>query len=375
MKTTTVIRAALGVSLTLAGAPPAFGDGSGGAQAPGPPKVRTVSCLPTPELPCQPRTTLLRGRDLVARGNDLDAVTKVVFKGRRGRTDDTEVRVSRATTRVLVARVPKRARTGPLELRTRFGSRFTTRKVRVRASGAPTAPDIAPGSRFFYGSKRKPSYSFDVARPVEAQVELIEVTTGSLVRTWTISATPGTPTRVTWNGQDSRGAPSDPGRYQFRLAPQAREAAAGEPPAGSFAFADHLFPIRGRHNLGYSATNNFGGPRNHKGQDMFARCGTRLAAARGGRVQYAGYHSAAGNYAVIDGAGTGTDYVYMHMRETPLVRTGERVSTGQALGEVGDSGRATGCHLHFELWSGPGWYEGGRAFDPLPALRAWDAYS
>ncbi|MBA3263467.1 MAG: M23 family metallopeptidase [Thermoleophilaceae bacterium] len=62
---------------------------------------------------------------------------------------------------------------------------------------------------------------------------------------------------------------------------------------------------------------------------MFARCGTRLAAARGGRVEFAGYHSAAGNYVVIDGAGTGIDYVYMHMRETPLVQTGQRVFTGQ----------------------------------------------
>jgi murein DD-endopeptidase MepM/ murein hydrolase activator NlpD len=65
----------------------------------------------------------------------------------------------------------------------------------------------------------------------------------------------------------------------------------------------------------------------------------------------------------------------MHMREAPLVRTGQRVFTGQALGEVGESGRASGCHLHFEMWSAPGWYEGGRAFDPLPSLRAWDAYS
>ena len=43
----------------------------------------------------------------------------------------------------------------------------------------------------------------------------------------------------------------------------------------------------------------------------------------------------------------------------PLVRTGQRVFTGQALGEVGDTGRASGCHLHFELWSAPGWYQGG----------------
>ncbi len=374
MKTTTVIWPALGVALAI-GSPAALADPSGGAQAPGPPEVRTVSCLPAPELPCRPQTTLLRGRNLVARGSDLASVRTVVFQGRRGRTDDTSVRVSRATRRAVVARVPERARSGPLELRTRFGSRVTTRKVHVAAAAAPPPSDLAPGSRFFYGSQRRPSFSFDVARPVEARVDLVDVTGGSIVRTWTVAATPGTPARVDFNGLDARGAPVPPGRYEFRLAPEAREAAASDPPAVSFDYADHLFPIRGRHNLGYTATNDFGGPRNHKGQDMFASCGTRLAVARGGKVQYAGYHSAAGNYAVIDGAGTDRDYVYMHMREAPLVRTGQRVFTGQALGEVGESGRASGCHLHFEMWSAPGWYEGGRAFDPLPSLRAWDAYS
>jgi murein DD-endopeptidase MepM/ murein hydrolase activator NlpD len=108
---------------------------------------------------------------------------------------------------------------------------------------------------------------------------------------------------------------------------------------------------------------------------MFARCGTRIAATRGGRVQYAGYHSAAGYYAVIDGAETLIDYVYMHMLEPALVATGQRVYTGQKIGEVGETGRATGCHLHFELWSAPGWYEGGEAFDPLPSLRSWDSFS
>jgi len=77
---------------------------------------------------------------------------------------------------------------------------------------------------------------------------------------------------------------------------------------------------------------------------------------------------------VIDGKYTNFDYVYMHLRKMPLVKTGQRVFTGQKLGEVGDTGRATGCHLHFELWDG-GWYSGGRAVDPLPAARRWDRTS
>ena len=136
---------------------------------------------------------------------------------------------------------------------------------------------------------------------------------------------------------------------------------------------EQIFPIRGKHDLGQTATNNFGGGRNHRGQDMFARCGTPLAVAEGGVVREAKNDGAAGNFAVIRGDITGRDYVYMHMQQAALVRKGDRVSTGQALGKVGDTGRATGCHLHFEIWSAPGWYTGGSAMNPLPDVRAWDA--
>jgi murein DD-endopeptidase MepM/ murein hydrolase activator NlpD len=100
-----------------------------------------------------------------------------------------------------------------------------------------------------------------------------------------------------------------------------------------------------------------------------------MVAARGGRVQFKQYHAAAGNYIVIDGDRTEIDYVYMHLDQPSPFSPGDRVYTGQTIGAVGDTGNARGCHLHFELWDAPGWYDGGDPFDPLPSLQAWDSWS
>jgi murein DD-endopeptidase MepM/ murein hydrolase activator NlpD len=143
-------------------------------------------------------------------------------------------------------------------------------------------------------------------------------------------------------------------------------------PATVLTADDHVFPVAGKHDFG-SAGARFGSGRaghSHQGHDVFARCGTPMVAAHGGEVQTRKYHSAAGHYVVIDTA-DGTDYVYMHLAEASPFSPGDLVATGQRIGAVGDSGNARGCHLHFELWSAPGYYEGGRPFDPLPALRAW----
>jgi len=65
----------------------------------------------------------------------------------------------------------------------------------------------------------------------------------------------------------------------------------------------------------------------------------------------------------------------MHMQRPSPLAKGARVFTGQRIGNVGDTGDARGCHLHFEVWTGPGWYTGGAPVDPQPFLKAWDAYS
>jgi murein DD-endopeptidase MepM/ murein hydrolase activator NlpD len=136
-----------------------------------------------------------------------------------------------------------------------------------------------------------------------------------------------------------------------------------------------LFPIDGPHDLGRNPANRFGGGRGHDGQDMFADCGTPVRAAQAGRVVFAGYQGAAGNYIVIRSEASGEDQAYMHLLNTPRLAAGDRVEMGQRIASVGRTGRADGCHLHFELWTAPGWYRGGAAYDPLGKLRLWDSWS
>jgi murein DD-endopeptidase MepM/ murein hydrolase activator NlpD len=131
------------------------------------------------------------------------------------------------------------------------------------------------------------------------------------------------------------------------------------------------FPVVGPHDYG-TAENRFGGVRDHGGQDVLAPCGEPVVAALRGKVTDVKYEGAAGNYAVVRAA-DGTSQVYMHLRDAASVRPGERIASGKRIGRVGQTGDASTCHLHFELWTAPGWYAGGRAIDPLPALRRWDS--
>jgi murein DD-endopeptidase MepM/ murein hydrolase activator NlpD len=136
-------------------------------------------------------------------------------------------------------------------------------------------------------------------------------------------------------------------------------------PSGS---SDGQFPVIGKHTYG----DGLGAGRDHQGQDLLADCGNRVVAAQPGRVQLRDSHASAGNYVVIDGQGQLEDTVYMHLQRRAEVGKGERVAAGQTIGRVGDTGNAGACHLHFEMWSEPGYYEGGKPIDPEPDLRRWD---
>jgi len=235
-------------------------------------------------------------------------------------------------------------------------------------------------------------YASDARRPLQVRVDVVRLADGTSIYTDLRTVAPGVRQTVRWNGR-ARGGLALDGRYQMRIAlsdtagassistaaPGGASAEPSGPPPGSaplrsFTFVGAIFPVRGPHTFG-TGGDAFGAGRAghiHEGQDVLARCGTPLVAARGGVAIQRAYQSLAGNYLVIQDPITGQSNVYGHLRKPAIVRRGQRVDTGQPIGVVGETGDATACHLHFELWTAPGWYQGGQPIDPLPTLKAWD---
>lgn len=247
-----------------------------------------------------------------------------------------------------------------------------------RDAGGPKVFTAMTPKQLYFDNSKRINFLFRVehSEPVRARVTLTRPRSGEVLERWSRTVTDDTEQTVRWNGMVGNRLQRER-KYAFRLVARDADgdetysASAGDTERDRFDLHHHRFPVRGGHDY----WDGWGAGRNHQGTDVGAQCGTRLQAARGGKVQYAGYHSSAGNYMVVDGRKTGTDMAYMHMQNSPALRTGDRVKTGETIGRVGESGNASGCHLHFEMWSKPGWYEGGSAFDSEPYLRRWDRYS
>ena len=85
----------------------------------------------------------------------------------------------------------------------------------------------------------------------------------------------------------------------------------------------------------------------HEGVDFPAESGTAVSAAAGGMVISAETHPEYGNVIEID-HGNDLTTRYAHLSRM-LVKPGALVRRGQRIGEVGNTGRSTGAHLHFEV--------------------------
>ena len=95
----------------------------------------------------------------------------------------------------------------------------------------------------------------------------------------------------------------------------------------------------------------------HQGIDISGKSGEKIISSAAGEVVIAKYSYSAGNYVMVS-HGSSVYTVYMHM-STISVKEGQEVVQGQKLGEVGQTGYATGPHLHFGI------RKDGKYVDPL----------
>jgi peptidase M23-like protein len=350
------------------------------------PVVDAVTCRTS----CQGIARAVPGSVIRVSGEGMDTIANVILLGRHGWRDDKTVPVTPVSPTAVEATLPAGAHTGPVRAITASGRRSLKSRalvvVRPPGSHDPGGPLVeakAETRRLLFEGGRKATVSFYLrgATPSDVVIDVVRASDRVAVAHFVVpSATPGAVQSIDWDGTVG-GVVQPEGRYVFQVVAtigggagagvRAAQAAASAPRRESFWLVRDAFPVAGPHTYG----DGFGVGRSghvHQGVDVMAACGTPLIAAHGGTVKFVGTQALAGNYIVIttdDGSG---DNVYMHLRDPALPKKGDAVATGQQIGFVGQTGDATACHLHFELWPLPGWYTGGQPVDPLPSLKAWD---
>ncbi len=104
------------------------------------------------------------------------------------------------------------------------------------------------------------------------------------------------------------------------------------------------------------------GARMHEGVDMAGAYGSPIYSTADGVVIHAGWSSGYGRLVKIKHE-FGVETRYAHMSAI-RVNVGDRVSRGDKIGDMGNSGRSTGTHLHYEIRIG------GRAVNPMTFIKA-----
>lgn len=85
----------------------------------------------------------------------------------------------------------------------------------------------------------------------------------------------------------------------------------------------------------------------HPGIDFRGKTGDPIQATADGAVKEVSRNSALGRYIILS-HGHGFETIYAHLHKS-LVKRGEEVKRGQVIGQVGNSGRSTGSHLHYGI--------------------------
>jgi murein DD-endopeptidase MepM/ murein hydrolase activator NlpD len=105
-----------------------------------------------------------------------------------------------------------------------------------------------------------------------------------------------------------------------------------------------------------------GSARKHEGQDFAGAYGTAIFATADGVVVHAGWSNGYGRLIKIQHA-YGIETRYGHLSQI-RVQVGQKVSRGERIGDMGNSGRSTGTHLHYEIRIG------GSATNPMTFIKA-----
>jgi murein DD-endopeptidase MepM/ murein hydrolase activator NlpD len=141
----------------------------------------------------------------------------------------------------------------------------------------------------------------------------------------------------------------------------------------------YVFPLRGPHDFGDKIA-GFGAPRSghiHEGQDIFGKTGTPEVAVHDGIVVDRGKTTdpddgGRGNYIAIYSPPDNHSFVYMHMLKPSPVQLGDKVHSGDVVGQLGCTGSCDGPHLHFEVRIGKASLGADtKAINPLPFLKQW----
>lgn len=104
-----------------------------------------------------------------------------------------------------------------------------------------------------------------------------------------------------------------------------------------------IYPVRGT----LSSRFGYRWGRLHSGIDLAAPIGTHIKASDGGKVTFSGYNGSLGYMVAIDHGGGRVTW-YGHCSKL-FVKKGDKVYQGQHIANVGNTGRSTGPHCHFEV--------------------------